>query len=185
MPPHPIPIFQSEEQIPRFLGGLIHSSTEWFDDPRMGVRLRYGIPMTPASLLKADLYLYDLGQVIPADLMDPTVESFFQEACSLIMNDPGPFPYTDMEVRACEVLKLSDDDPGTWFHWAAFRYRQTGGDYDEFRFSHIALRTDGGFINKVRFTYRETMADVGGNIFTKLLTDWQQSLNAAPGSESG
>ena len=82
----------------------------------------------------------------------------FQQACGevLALGDRGM--YLDLEVRASQYLHLPEDALEPMFLWAAFNYRQAAGPFvadKGFRSSHIFLRTDAGYINKVRYTHSE------------------------------
>ena len=164
------------------MGGLVHTKTEIYDDPQLGVKLRYE-SLDDAQLIKADTYLYDLGlQTIPDDIVSPEVEEFFQQSCSEIIAASEHDIYLDLQMLSSQFLHIPDDAPVPTFHCASFYYRQplsAISSYDGFRYSHLALRTDRNYINKVRFTYPDYMADEGGDQFVEFLFDWIKEIHNA------
>lgn len=170
-----IPIFQHEGALPKELGELAYAGFELYDDERLGVKLRY-----ERAITKADVYLYDLGlHSVPTNIRSDTVREFFQQACGEVfaLGDRGM--YLDLEVKASQYLHVPDDAPEPLFLWAAFYYRQAASPFvaDEgFRFSHIFLRTDAGYINKVRYTYLERADKDAGEDMIRFLFDWLNSI---------
>ena len=164
------------------MGGLVHAGTELYDDPGLGVKLRY-VSLDESTTLKADTYLYDLGlDSVPDDILAPEVEEFFQQSCAEVVAASEQGFYLDFEIRASRFLHLPDDSPVPLFLWATFYYRQQPGaitSYEGFRYSHLALRTDRNHINKVRFTYPDFMADDGGDQFLNFLLDWNEQIRNA------
>ncbi len=160
------------------LGELAYTGLEIYDDPGLGISLRY-----ERGITKATVYLYDLGlEHIPDDIRSETVTQFFQQACSDVFVSADCGSYLDLKTRASQYLHLPADSLVPMYLWAAFYYRQAPGpgvDYLGFRFSHVLLRTDGGYINKVRYTYpahpTHTATDAERGMMHFLL-DWYNAI---------
>lgn len=170
----PIPVFGVESSIPLKCGGLSFNSVNYYDDPRLGIGIRYNGP----ELIYADAYLYDLGlSFITNDITSPEVIQWFQEACHGILRHAEMGSYLNLENVDSQFLYFPKDDPQPFWHWASFIYNPARGPDIGFTgklMSHIALRTDRGFINKVRFSYPYTKeeSEVGTRWFFAFLIDW-------------
>ncbi|MBY0228865.1 MAG: hypothetical protein K2W96_06285 [Gemmataceae bacterium] len=181
------PVFGDRSALPRRLAGLELHGVEVYDDPRAGASVRYHGPHG----LKADAYLYDLGlPSIPADLRSPEVMEWFQEACRgvFLYRDRGL--YHDLEVRDSRFLHLPTDAPEPFCLHACFAYRQEPGEgvaHEGMRVSHLALRIDRGFINKVRFTYPDDadFARVAAEAFLVFLLGWAKAVQEAGAPAGG
>src|SRR4051812_48410336 len=99
-----LPLFATEDAVPRVVGGLFFVGSELYDDPRLGVKLRYVSPVDADT--KADIYLYDLGLPIPEDILAPEVQEFFQDACGEVLALADRGEYLDLEVRRSEYVHL-------------------------------------------------------------------------------
>jgi hypothetical protein len=176
-----VPVFGSEQHVPAIVGGLELECVEYFPDPKFGVGIRYGTPNTP----KADVYLYDRGlSDIPDDLRSPQLIEWFQEACGAVMVMSERGQYRDFEVLASQHLHLPPDAPDPFCLWASFAYRQGPGPQVTFagrRVSNLALRTDRGHINKVRYTYPEDAGEDGFAGFLAFLVEWTGFVQQASG----
>jgi hypothetical protein len=172
-----VPIFQTEENLPSQLGELNYAGSEVYDDPRLGAKIRYEFGIT-----KADLYLYDLGMAeIPADIDDPLVTEVYRQSCGEVLTLAEAGLYLDFELRKSEYLNLGMEGFKPSFLWAAFRYRQAPGQFtvsEEFRYSHIFLRTNGGYFNKVRYTYPESEAANSSERMIHFLIEWLKVISA-------
>jgi len=170
-----IPLFQTEDTVPTELGELAYTGCDIYDDPRLGVKLRYDRGMT-----KADVYLYDLGiNPISEDVRSEQVMEFFQQSCNDILVAAERGIYNDLETRTSQYLHIPDNSPDPMYLWAAFYYRQAPapGVVDEgYRYSHILIRTDGGYINKVRYTYPERVKNDASRDMIQFLLDWDAAL---------
>jgi len=159
----PIPVFGVESSIPRKCAGLSFSEVNYYDDPRLGIGIRYDGP-TP---IHADTYLYDLGLPhITNDLTSPEVMLWFQQSCHDIFRYAELGIYLNLEEVNSKFLYFPEDDPDPFCLWASFTYNTAPGkgiSYTGKLMSHIALRTDREFINKVRFShpYTEEISEVG------------------------
>jgi hypothetical protein len=171
-----IPLFKSEQFLPQKVGLLQYQDVIQFDDDRMGVQIRYGLP----NGVKADVYLYDLGLTdIPSDIMSPDVQEFFQAACGDVLTAAERGMLLDLEIKASQYLSLPDDAPIPMYLWAAFYYRQSPGPFTQIegmRYSHLAVRTDKGYINKVRYTYPEALAQDASIGLVSFLMDWHKAV---------
>lgn len=63
--------------------------------------------------------------------------------------------------------------------WAVFKYRQTSGPqvmHTGMRISHLTLRIDKGFVNKIRYSYPEDLNNVEYFRFLNFVTEWNSIL---------
>lgn len=174
----PIPVFGVESSIPRECAGLSFSAANYYDDPKLGIGIRY----EGHSLIYADTYLYDLGRShITDDLESPEVIQWFQEACHGIFRHAELGSYRNLEVVNSNFLYLPQDDCDPFCLWASFMYNWAPGpgiNYTGQLMSHITLRTDRGFINKVRYSYpyTEEIAEIGTKVFLHFLLEWTHAV---------
>jgi hypothetical protein len=170
-----IPLFETEEAVPKELGALAFSRIDSYGDPRLGVGFRYDRGIT-----KADAYLYNLGlEQISDDIRSEQVLQFFRDACGEILLLAERGLYLDCETRTSQYLHLPDDNPDPMFLWAAFRYRQAPGPGvldEDFRFSHIFVRTDRGYINKIRYTYPDRVKKDAAQDMIQFLIEWHAAI---------
>jgi hypothetical protein len=175
----PLPLFKVESRLPKTVGTLRYHETTIFEDPKMGVQFRYASP----EGVKADIYLYNFGlKDIPDDITSPRVTEFFQAACNDVRAVAQRGILLDLEVKASQYLHLPENAPLPLYLWAAFYYRQAPGpftDYEGMRYSHLALRTDNGYINKVRYTYPDTLAESAAEDLLFFLADWYNAVQDA------
>jgi len=172
----PIPVFVNESSLPRVIGGLPLSGVESHPDRNIGMSARYGV----GADMRADVYLYDEGHNdIPSDLGSQDVLRFFQEACGAVDAAAKQGVYLDFEILATRFLHIPSDAPNPFCLWGVFTYRlpsSQGVSYLGTRVSHLALRTDRGYINKVRFTYPqdedEGVEEINFDRFKSFLVEW-------------
>lgn len=178
-----LPIFRDESRLPTRLAGLDFEGVHYYPQPGMGVSVRYGGP----GVAKADAYLYDLGLTdVPTDLKSERVVEWFREACGGVFEAARRGVYSDLEVRASQFLHLPADAPEPFALWASFVYAQApapGVGYTGKRVSNLALRTDHGQINKVRYTYPDPgageAADAALAAFLRFLVEWTDAVRLA------
>lgn len=167
-----IPIFGTEQRIPQKVGALQFQRLIQFDDERLGVQIRYSAP----DGTKADVYLYNLGlSSIPEDLTSAAAQELFQSACDEVLGLADEKFYLDLQLLSSQHLHLPDNSPVPTYLWAAFYYQQAPGPLTQLegkRYSHLALRTDRGFINKVRYTYPEDLAETAASGLVSFLFAW-------------
>ena len=187
-----IPIFGTEDQIPATIAGLGLESVERYPDPRLGVMVRYGIP----PWVKADVYLYDMGLTdISDDLESPQVIELFQESLQGVVMAASQGIYRDFEIIQSGYINLPPEAPEPLCLCASFAYRQNAEASIPVVFpdrtdtpvindigrllSHMAMRTDRGYINKVRFNYPEAAGEGGFAGFLNFLTEWTNAVQTA------
>jgi hypothetical protein len=171
------PIFNEERFVPRHVGSLQFQDVIRFDQESLGVQIRYDSP----DGVKADVYLYDLGLTdISSDIQSPRVDDFFQQAAGSVLLAAEHGLLLDFEIKDSRYLVLPVTDPEPTYLSAVFYYRQAPGPhnhYDGMRYSHLAVRTDGGYVNKVRYTYPETVGDAQEDVIL-FLTEWYIAVRA-------
>jgi hypothetical protein len=115
------------------------------------------------------------------------VVEWFQEACQGVTMAAERGLYRDFEVLASQYLHLQPDAPHPFCLWASFVFRQVPGpgiplvSFPGRCVSNMALRTDRGYINKVRYTYPEETAEDGFAGFLAFLAEWTEFVQQAPG----
>jgi hypothetical protein len=170
-----IPIFGVEASLPHVCGGLSFSEVEVFQDPRLGAAIRY-----EGSLgIRADAYLYNLGLPdIPNDLQSSDVQDFFQQAWEDILRVAEMKKELDLEILKHEFLYLPKDATDPFCIWVAFTYLNFAGR----QISHLALRIDQGFINKIRYSYPdiEGLEEKQYDSFLAFLTEWTSAVQQFP-----
>ena len=209
-----IPVFGSEDQVPSSVAGLNLLEVLRYEDPRLGVEFRYGFP----PICKADAYLYDSGLTgISGDLRSQPVAEAFKQSYEEVLQAAKLGATRDLEVLETSILTLPGEPSTPFCYYAGFAYGQNeqgpfvpkgiempadervyvSTDVGRVR-SHLAVRADRGFINKVRFTYVERATepsyiganpeelperlrnDVAFNGFWHFLLAWQHAVQSAP-----
>jgi len=185
-----IPVFGTEDRLPSRIAGLEVESVDQYPDPRLGVMVRYGIP----PLIKADAYLYDMGlRDIPEDLNSPEVLQLFEESLRGVTMAAEQGVYLDFEVLGSGYLNLPPESPEPFCLGASFAYRQNpkahipvvfpekeGTINDVGRLvSHMTLRVDRGYINKIRFNDPEDAGEAGFTGFLGFIFEWTQAVQLA------
>lgn len=169
-----IPLFETDDALPLRLGNLDYCGAMFFPDERLGVQMRY----SSDNGTKGDIYLYNLRlENIPDDLHAPEVMEFFQTACADVLGQAERGLLLDLEIKASQYLPIDSEEPS--YLWAVFQYRQAPGpgtSYEGERFSHLALRTDGGYINKVRYTYPAAIAEESSLGLMQFLYEWRETV---------
>lgn len=173
-----VPIFQTEDALPPQLGELDYAGMDAYADPRLGVTIRY-----ERGITQADIYLYDLGlPSIPSDLQAEEVKEFFRQAMGEVLEMGRLGRYTDLETRNARYLHIPADAPQPLCLFGSFYYRKTlrpGVVHEGFRHSHLFLRTDCGFINKVRYTFLDPATDTNNEEMIQFLFDWYDAVDHA------
>jgi hypothetical protein len=179
----PIPVFKNENWIPPVIADLYFKGIQIYPDDRLGVQIRYG----NGRNIRADGILYDLGlDKISTDLYSPQVIDWFEEACNDIQRFSDQGFYQELELRLVQYLHFPIDNPLPFFLWAVFSYYDTPGlkllCYEK-QTSHLALRTDRGYINKVRYTYPEIEKTEESDLqqFFNFLFEWTYTVQEFKG----
>lgn len=171
-----IPVFGDELRLPLRLAGLEYEDLDVYPNRQLGVRIRYSNDWE----VKADAYLYDLGLVsIPEDLQAPEVVEWFREAHANVIRHGQMGHYLDLQTRASQYLHIPRDAPEPLCLWAAYQYREEPDPQrrsQRSKVSHLALRTDRGYINKVRFTYPESVEKEGFASFLEFVQAWTNAV---------
>lgn len=185
-----IPVFGTKDRLPSRVAGLAFESVDQYPDPRLGVMVRYGIP----PLVKADAYLYDMGlSDLPEDLDSPLVVRLFEESLQGVTMAAQQGAYLDFEILGSGYLNVPPESPEQFCLGASFAYRQNSGAVIPVVFpekegtvndvgrliSHMTMRVDRGYINKIRFNYPEEAGEAGFASFLGFAIEWTQSVQLA------
>jgi hypothetical protein len=185
-----IPVVGSEANLPKDIAGLHYQGIFRFPNPAGGVKIRYGIP----ELAVADVYLYTAGlSDIPDDLWSSDVEARFEESCDLVHAAENQGMHDDLVDLDSGYLYIPAAATEPLCLWASFAYTPNTGqplpttdhpgrsvtDIGR-KHSHLALRTDGGYINKIRYTYPAEDADKGFAAFRDFVFEWTNFIQQLP-----
>jgi hypothetical protein len=188
-----IPVFGSKDRIPTQIDHLSLEGVDQYPDPKLGVMVRYGIP----PLVKVDAYLYDMGlSEISEDLESPQVIQLFQESLQTVVMAAEQGLYLDFEILNSGYVRVPQDAAEPLCLCASFTYRLnsnaplpkvgipakegTGVINDIGRLtSHLALRIDRGYINKVRFNHPEELGERGFGGFLRFVMEWTNAVQTA------
>ena len=148
-----IPIFGVKESLPLKCVALSLKYVEVYPDIRHGVKIRYQI----SEQVRADAYLYDLGYSnISSDIHSSEVAEYYESACHDVFRAAEMGILLDLKMLSSQYFYIEAKEPKPLYLWASFTFShpdKKGLVSTEKEMSHLALRTDRGFINKVRFSY--------------------------------
>jgi hypothetical protein len=187
-----IPVVGSEANLPIDIAGLHYQGVSRFPNPDGGVKIRYGIP----ALAVADVYLYNAGlSDIPDDLWSSDVEARFEESCDLVRAAETQGMLEDLVDLASGYLHIPAAAAEPLCLWASFAFTPNTGqplpttdhpgttpvvtDVGR-KHSHLALRTDHGYINKIRYTYPAEDAEKGFAAFRDFVYEWTKFVQGLP-----
>jgi hypothetical protein len=178
-----IPIFVDKYNLPKHIDHLVLDDIEIYEQKVLGVKIRYHADNSSYGGAKADIYLYDAGRSpLPQNIRSPDMLKLFQAAYSEIRVAAQLDIYENLEEMNAEFLHLPENAPEPMWLWAAFRYRQPPGrgsvTYTLDRVSHLALRTDRGYVNKVRYTYPGYIEEQEFSHYLQFLFEWQQIVGS-------
>jgi hypothetical protein len=83
--------------------------------------------------------------------------------------------YEDLAIVTPQIQYFPNDGSEPMYLWATFRYKQSSWSSVPgvgFRISHLLMRTDGGYINKVRYTYPEELEEDNQLDMNLFLIEW-------------
>jgi hypothetical protein len=178
-----IPIFGDKASVPSHIGGLRLEGIETYSDARLGTAFQFS-----GENVEATTYLYNLGLTnIPSDLRSGEVVGFLEQAYLDVLRTAASGLYLDLELSEPQFLYLPDDDrPFCLGAEFAFRHSpESGVGFTGRCASHLALRTDGRFINKVRYTYPESEAgeaDCSARLLA-FMVEWTVFVQASASTE--
>jgi hypothetical protein len=188
----PIPVVGSEADLPAEVAGLHLQGVRRLPDPDGGVQIRYGI----SGFAMADVYLYTQGfRDITDDLWSAEVEARFEDACTVIKMAEAQGMYSDLVTLPSGYLFIPADSPEPLCLWASFAYTVTPGtpipvidpaggtpvvtDMGR-KSSHVGLRTDHGYLNKVRYTHPAEDGERGFARFRAFVAEWTDFVKGIP-----
>jgi hypothetical protein len=173
-----IPIFVEKDNLPSHVGHLVLGNINIYSEKAYGVSIHY----YAGADIKADVYLYNLGiSELPQNMKSSEMSELFQMSYSEIISAAQQGIYENLEVMTSRYLRLpgSNLEPKCWM-WSAFRYKpaspQKISTFD--LVSHLAMRIDRGFINKVRYTYSGHLEEQEFSHFLEFLVEWRQAVQS-------
>jgi len=175
-----IPVFGVEAAIPPTCGGLSFCGMEFYGESDHDASFRY----TGPGFIRADAYLIkEDGEDITGDLQSPVVIQLFQNACEALFMAAEAGIYLDLETLVSREICLPHEPATPFCLWGAFAYRQAPGPdviFTERQISHLSMRIDRGYINKVRYTYPdgEMMAKEGCAFFMAFIEEWTAAIRS-------
>lgn len=203
-----LPVFGNRGQVPASIGGLNLIDVVQYENPGMGAAFKYGFP----PILTADAYLYNNGITnIPDDLRSRFFADSFRQQHQGILMMENVGTIRDVEVLQSSVLAHPNDRNTPLCFWSSFayrhiqrevRYREDAGVARDGKgnisdvgrvISHLTMRPDRGYFNKVRFTYVERASDPAYfgvtakdvpdpalHWFLKFVSQWTYAVQTAP-----
>lgn len=179
-----LPIFGKESRLPAGVAGLRLAGVDYYPEQALGVGIKFHGPGTNATV-----YLYNFGLTdVPADLRSDQVVGWFRSACNDVARAAGEGVYQDLELRTSQYLAVDAGATEPLGLWAAFAYAQAPAASEEAaqrRVSHVFLRTDRGYINKVRYTHPDTEDDQALHRFMAFVAEWTAIVQSIPALTSG
>lgn len=171
-----VPVFDTPDSIPRKCGDLNLYDVEVYQDLRFGVGIRY--QASSGTSERADVYLYDFGlKDVPADIKSPEMLNFFRGACQDVYASAEMGQYDHFKMLSSQYIHLPPNSPDPFCLWAVFSFEQPLGPNVFFtgkQTSHLAMRSDRGYINKVRYSYPtlDTEEEIGFKRFLRFFLEW-------------
>lgn len=126
-------------------------------------------------------YLYEGKRgLVTKETITQRVDRAFASALHEIEDASRDGTYSKFELLKHGGLSLTPDPEETTWLWAALRFRilvlEPDQQFDAI--SHVAVRVDAGYLNKIRFTYPVTLKpEVGYRNFLRYLYEWKTSID--------
>ena len=174
---NPIPIFGDERNLPKTVAGLELSGVQHYPDPALGVSVAFNGPRTSATV-----YLYDLGLTdVSSDVKSEQLLEIFQQSYADIDQQAASGAMRDFELHASQYLLLPPDAPQPIGLWAAFSFTppsETDGADADRQVSHLMVRTDRGYFNKIRYTHPKDHGIEAVTRFRAFVAEWTAIVQA-------
>lgn len=149
-----VPVFGSADHVPVKLGELDLIGVDHSPNPAHGVMFSY---RHAAAAFKATTYIYDMGlSDIPDDLESPEVIGLFKHSMDAVRLSEQQGLIRDLKLVRSGLLKSFDRSESASYWHAEFRYLSA---HEVWSTSHMALRIDRGYINKIRYSYPDPAAN--------------------------
>ena len=133
------------------------------------------------QLVTADVYLYTAGFAeIPTDLESAQMHDIFDASLNEIGVAAARGIYEGLEFMTRGSLALPPHALDPVWLWAVIRYRQADGAAvaTRDRVSHLAIRSDSGWIMKLRYTYPAVLPPQWAyNSFLVFAFEWKHSVD--------
>jgi hypothetical protein len=169
-----IPIFDDEDALPIQLHRLKYAFFQLYSDPRGGISLRYGNPDGTV----ADVYLYDGGfEKLPDGVRFGEMDRLFESECHQIIAVKAGLCSDFRPTKSQELKLLGGSEPSH----LCMTFTYSSPDARGVMTSHMAIRADMGFLNKVRYTYPSAFGESGLVGFEAFLRDWGHAIDALRG----
>ena len=173
----PIPIFGDERNLPKTVAGLELSGVQRYPDPALGVSVSFNGPGT-----KATVYLYNLGLAeVSTDVKSAQLLEVFQESYGDIDQQAASGAMRDFELHTSQYLHLPPDAPQPIGLWAAFSFispSETDGADADRQVSHLVVRADRGYFNKIRYTHPKDHGIEAVIRFRAFVAEWTAIVQA-------
>lgn len=159
-------IFTDQSNVPDVVGQLGLVRFEPSEDPQRGSIFRYSARTEGDGWLGANAFLYHKDLVLADGHDAPEVAAERDRSFKALRAqaiDPDTIGVAPIK---CQML---DGDPVEW-QWGAFRSSQ---DTDA-EITHVAIRVDSGYFNKVLYTYPAAIESIGRVALVEFLNDWHR-----------
>lgn len=163
--------------LPGNLGPLKYLGVKQFENPELGVCIRYG----EEGLIKADIFIYDLGEKnLGSGLQSPAVKMHFDQVKGDIYAMEKMGRYTSLDKVSEQEIVMQTPRGRIPALSAIFTYSQTEGPgtvYTGKRVSHLVLTAYRDSFIKIRFTYPQNQKERGAIALKQFIDDLGRHLN--------
>lgn len=161
-------IFTDVSDVPDVVGQLGLDRFEPSDDPNRGSIFRYSARTEDGGWLGANTFLYtrgfDLEEGAESSVVANERDQSFKRLRAGALN---PINIGIAPIKS----QMPGCDPVDW-QWAALR---SSPDTDA-EITHVAIRVDRGFFNKVLYTYPASIESIGRVALVEFLNDWHRAV---------
>ncbi len=165
---HRSPIFTDQTKVPEVVGQLGLMRFDPSDDPDRGSIFRYEAETEGDGWLGANVFLYDRG----FDLRDGADQEEVAEErdSSFKRLRANAIEPTTIGVAPIKC-QMPGGQPVDW-QWACLR----SSPNTDAEITHVAIRVDGGYFNKVLYTYPASIDSIGRVALVEFLDDWHRAV---------
>jgi hypothetical protein len=162
--------------LPDHLGPLTFLGVKRYDNPALGVCIRYG----EEGLIKGDIFIYDLGEKdLGTGLGAPALKAHFSQVKGDLATMEKMGRYQSLDQVSEQRITLQTPRGRLPALSAIFTYSQTEGPgtaFTEKRVSHLVLTAYRGAFLKIRVTYPHNQPGRGEAAFKQFMEDLGRHL---------
>ncbi len=159
-------IFADQSQVPELVGQLGLMRFEPSDDPDTGSIFRYEAQTEGGGWLGANAFLYHRNLDLIDGIDMPEVAEERDRSFKLLRANA-------IDPTTIGVAPIKSQIPGgqqiDW-QWASLR----SSPNTDAEITHVAVRVDRGYFNKVLYTYPAAIESIGRMAFVEFVCDWHR-----------